>query len=126
MGQRRKEVIPRSAETAGSLTQTKTKTEEGHHDTRTATGNDIDDGGLTSGRRGGGRGKSKNGGGIDSGDKEKSARAIKQDRERKHDMKIKNMKKSDRRRFERNNRSQQRPQEAPGKKKKVTNGRWRK
>jgi hypothetical protein len=77
-------------------------------------------------------GKKRNGKGKQGGDSDGvvSAKHIKMKRERQQDMKLKNMKKSDRRRLERSNKKDQSTPKAPSKKgfqgKKGASGRWKK
>lgn len=90
-------------------------------------GDDVDDAPV--GRGGGKKRKKGKGGGIGS-DGTTSAKAIKKSRESKQDTKLKNMKKADRKRLERNNRSEQNATTGVPKKgfqgKKGASGRWKK
>lgn len=93
--------------------------------------NDEDDydAGQKGKRKGNGKGKGQNKNVGKDDDKQKSARDIKMDRERNQDMKLKNMKKGDRKRMERNQKQTGADKGAPKKGfqgKRGMSGRWKK
>ncbi|KAG7338869.1 ATP-dependent RNA helicase [Nitzschia inconspicua] len=92
--------------------------------------NAADDGDDIPSGRGGNKKRKKGKGGSHGADSATSAKAIKKSRESKQDLKLKNMKKADRKRLERNSRSEQIVAKGVAKKgsqgKKGMSGRWKK